>query len=39
MTKSKVYFSRQLTPDRVIDLYKAVGLELKGNIGVKVHPC
>ncbi len=37
MAKSKVYFSRQLTPERVIDLYKAVGLELKGNIGVKVH--
>lgn len=35
--KSKVYFSKTLTPERVIDLYKAVGVELKGNIGVKVH--
>ena len=35
--KSKVYFSKVLTPERVIDLYKALGVELKGNIGVKVH--
>lgn len=37
MAKSKVYFSKILTPERVIDLYKALGVELKGNIGVKVH--
>ena len=35
--KSKVYFSKTLTPERVIDLYKALSVELKGNIGVKVH--
>ena len=35
--KSKVYFSKTLTPERVIDLYKTLGVELKGNIGVKVH--
>ena len=35
--RSKVYFSKTLTPERVIDLYKALGVELKGNIGVKVH--
>ena len=35
--KSKVYFTRTLTPERVIDMYKALGVELKGNIGVKVH--
>ena len=37
MAKSKVYFSKVLTSQRVIDLYNAVGLKLKGNIGVKVH--
>lgn len=37
MSKSKVYFSKTLTPERVIDLYKTLGVELKGNIGVKVH--
>lgn len=35
--KSKVYFSKVLTPERVIDLYKALGVELKGHVGVKVH--
>ena len=34
---SKVYFTKVLTPERVIDMYKKVGLELKGNVGVKVH--
>ena len=37
MSKSKVYFTKVLTPERVIDMYKKVGLELKGNVGVKVH--
>lgn len=37
MAKSKVYFSRILTPERIIDMYKALGVELKGNVGVKVH--
>ena len=37
MIKSKVYFSKTITPERVIDLYKAVNLKLNGNIGVKVH--
>ena len=37
MEKSKVYFTKILTPGRVIDMYKAVGLNLTGNIGVKVH--
>lgn len=37
MAKSKVYFSRILTPERIIDMYKVLGVELKGNVGVKVH--
>ncbi len=37
MSKSKVYFSKILSPERVIDLYNAVGVKLDGNIGVKVH--
>ncbi len=37
MTKSRVYFSRILTPERIIDMYKALGVELKENVGVKVH--
>ena len=37
MEKSKVYFSKIITPARVIDLYKAVGKKLEGHVGVKVH--
>ncbi|MBO6280428.1 MAG: DUF362 domain-containing protein [Bacilli bacterium] len=37
MAKSKVYFTKTLTPERVIDIYRALGVELKGNIGCKVH--
>lgn len=35
--KSKVYFSRIITPERVVDLYKALGKELNGNVAVKIH--
>jgi len=37
MPKSKVFFTKVLTPERIIDMYKILGVELKGNIGVKVH--
>ena len=35
--KSKVYFTKKLSPERVIDIYKALGFELTGKVGVKVH--
>lgn len=35
--KSKVYFSRTITPDTVLRLYKLVGKELPGKVAVKVH--
>lgn len=35
--KSKVYFSKTITPKKVLELYKAAGKELSGNIAVKVH--
>lgn len=35
--KSKVYFSRTITPDAVLWLYKLVGKELPGKVAVKVH--
>ena len=35
--KSKVYFSRTITPDTVLQLYKLVGKELPGKVAVKVH--
>ncbi len=33
----KVYFTREITPGKVIDLYRAVGRELTGNIAIKIH--
>ena len=34
---SKVFFSKDISPERVLELYNALGKELKGNIAVKVH--
>ena len=35
--KSQVYFSRQITPEKVLELYQLLGKELRGNVAVKVH--
>lgn len=35
--KSKVYFSRELTPEKVVEMYKALGIELPGKVAVKLH--
>ena len=35
--KSKVYFTREITPAAVLRLYKLLGKELTGNIASKVH--
>ena len=32
-----VYFSRTITPEKVLELYKLVGKELPGKVAVKVH--
>ena len=32
-----VYFSRQITPEKVLQLYKLAGKELPGKVAVKVH--
>ena len=37
MEKSKVYFTKELTPESVVKMYKALGIELKGKVAVKVH--
>lgn len=36
MEKAKVYFTKEITPESLIKLYEALGVELKGNVGVKV---
>lgn len=35
--KSKVLFSESIAPEKVVELYKSVGKELKGNVAVKLH--
>ena len=35
--KAKVYFSRDITPEKVVELYNALGVELPGKVAVKVH--
>ncbi len=35
--KSKVFFTKEITPEKVVALYHAVGLELPGKVAVKVH--
>lgn len=36
MEKAKVYFTKNITPDSLIKIYEALGVELTGKIGVKV---
>ena len=37
MTKSKVYFIKDITPENVIKAYEAVGKKLEGKVAVKMH--
>lgn len=37
MEKSKVYFTKEITPEKVIALYRALGITLSGKVAVKVH--
>ena len=34
---SKVYFTREISPEKVLEVYKLLGAELKGKVAVKVH--
>ena len=35
--RAKVYFSRTITPEKVLEIYKLVGKQLPGRVAVKVH--
>ncbi len=37
MEKAKVYFTREISEDSVVKMYKALGKELIGKVAVKVH--
>ena len=34
---AKVYFTREISPEKVLELYKMLGKELTGKVAVKVH--
>ena len=34
--KSKVYFTKEITPDSLIKIYESLGVELTGKVGIKV---
>ena len=36
MDKSIVYFSKEITPEKLIEIFEKLGVKLNGNIGVKV---
>lgn len=36
MEKSKVYFSKEITPEKLIEIYEKLGVELTGNVAIKV---
>lgn len=37
MSKAKVYFTKEITPEAVVKMYKALGIELSGKVAVKLH--
>ena len=37
MAKAKVYFSKTITPETVVALYKELGIALPGRVAVKLH--
>ena len=36
MEKSKVYFTKEITPEKLIEIYEKLGVNLTGKVGVKV---
>lgn len=37
MSKAKVYFTKDITPENVVRLYEKLGVKLPGKVAVKVH--
>lgn len=37
MEKAKVYFTKELTPDAVVKMFKMLEKDLPGKVAVKVH--
>ena len=36
MEKAKVYYSKEITPEKLIEIYEKLGVDLPGKVGVKV---
>ena len=37
MEKAKVYFTKDITPEGLIKVYEALGVNLEGNVAIKLH--
>lgn len=37
MEKAKVYFTKEITPKKVVEMFKVLNKELPGKVAVKVH--
>lgn len=37
MEKSKVYFTKEITPESIVNIYKTLGVNLSGKVAVKLH--
>ena len=37
MSKPKVYFTKEITPEKIVEMYKILNKSLPGKVGVKVH--
>lgn len=37
MEKAKVYLTKTITPEKVVEMYQKLGIELPGKVAVKVH--
>ena len=37
MTKAKVYFTKEITPEAMIKMYETLGVKLPGKVAVKLH--
>lgn len=37
MEKTKVYFTKEVTPESIVKIYEKLGKELSGKVAVKLH--
>ena len=37
MNKSKVYFSKEISPESLVKIFEALNFNLKGKVAVKLH--